>query len=379
LRILQTCFSRSWGGLEIQALEMSRQLARRGHDVWLACCPGSRLQHEAASEEIRTLAHDVSGYFHPQIAWSLGRFIARQGIDIVHCQLSRDLSTLVPAVRLSFKAPPVILSKRVGSYLSKRDPLHRFTYGGVSRVLAISNVIHRNVLETTPVPPERVITVHDSVDTDLYSPVRADGRSVRREFGIGDDMLVTGFVGRFSPGKGHEELLQAADIVRKQRDNVRFLVVGEASFGERQYELKIRAMAGTMGLEEIVLFAGFRRNIPDIMAAFDLLAFPSHAESFGVVLIEAMAMELPVVSTNCDGVLDIVVNGETGIYVSPRNPSELAAGLLRLIDEPETRHRMGKAGRRRVLEKFDQQKQIDKLLEIYRELLPETNADERKR
>ncbi|MBP1648233.1 MAG: glycosyl transferase, group 1 [Bacteroidetes bacterium] len=357
---------------------MSRQLARRGHDVWLACCPGSRLQHEAASEEIRTLAHDVSGYFHPQIAWSLGRFIARQGIDIVHCQLSRDLSTLVPAVRLSFKAPPVILSKRVGSYLSKRDPLHRFTYGGVSRVLAISNVIHRNVLETTPVPPERVITVHDSVDTDLYSPVRADGRSVRREFGIGDDMLVTGFVGRFSPGKGHEELLQAADIVRKQRDNVRFLVVGEASFGERQYELKIRAMAGTMGLEEIVLFAGFRRNIPDIMAAFDLLAFPSHAESFGVVLIEAMAMELPVVSTNCDGVLDIVVNGETGIYVSPRNPSELAAGLLRLIDEPETRHRMGKAGRRRVLEKFDQQKQIDKLVQIYRELLPETNAGERK-
>jgi glycosyltransferase involved in cell wall biosynthesis len=371
LRILQTCFSRSWGGLEIQALETSKQLSRRGHLVWLACCPGSRLQHEAAAEEIRTLAHDVSGYLHPRIAWALGRFIARQEIDVVHCQLSKDISTLVPAVRLSMTRTPIILSKRVGSYLSKRDPLHRLTYAGIARVLAISNVIHRNVLETTPVPPERVITLHDAVDTDLFSPSRASGRSFRREYDLDDGMVVIGFVGRFSPGKGHEELLQAADIIRKERKQVRFLVVGEASYGERQYELKIRSMARSAGLEGTVLFAGFRKNIPDVMAAFDVLAFPSHAESFGVVLIEAMAMELPVVSTNCDGVLDIVVNGETGLFVHPRNGQELAAALLRLIDDPAARHRMGRAGRRRVLELFDQQKQVEKLVEIYADVVAE--------
>ncbi len=371
LRILQTCFSRSWGGLEIQALEMSKQLARRGHQIWLACCPGSRLQHEAATEEIRTLAHDVSGYFHPRIAWALGRFIARQSVDVVHCQLSKDLSTVVPAVRLSFSDTPVILSKRVGSYLSKRDPLHRFTYAGVSRVLAISEVIHRNVLETTPVPPEYVITLHDAVDTDVFSPVQVHGSALRQEYGLGKDVVVVGFVGRFSPGKGHEELLRAAEIVHRQRTDVRFLVVGEASYGERQYELKIHGLARSMGLEGTVLFAGFRKNIPDAMAAFDLLAFPSHAESFGVVLIEAMAMELPVVSTNCDGVLDIVVDGDTGLFVPPRNGADLAAALLRLIDDPALRRRMGTAGRKRVLEKFDQRKQIDALVGIYRSLLPE--------
>ncbi len=379
LRILQTCFSRSWGGLEIQALEMSRQLARRGHEVWLACSPGSRLQHEAAAEEIRTLACDVKGYFHPRIAWRLGRFIAAQSIDIVHCQLSRDIATVVPAVRLSLRHVPVILSKRVGSYVIKRDPLHRFTYSGVSRVLAISEVIHRNVIDTTPVSPERVITLHDSVDTALFSPDRIHEKPLRREYGLDDDVVVVGFVGRFSPGKGHEELLAAADIIRKQRANVRFLIVGEASYGERQYELRIRGLARSLGLEETVLFTGFRKNIPEAMASFDILAFPSHAESFGVVLIEAMAMELPVVSTDCDGVLDIVVNGETGFYVPPRHAPELAAALLKLIDSPETRRRMGKAGRARVLEKFDQQKQIDALVEIYRGLLPEMNTDVRKR
>lgn len=375
LRVLQTCFSRSWGGLEIQALEMSRQLVRRGHRVWLACCPGSRLQHEAAAEEIRTLAYDVRGYFHPRTMWKIARFIAGESIDIVHCQLSRDIATIVPAVRLSFRQTPVILSKRVGSYISKRDPLHRFTYSGVSRVLAISGVIHRNVVETTPVPPERVITLHDSVDTELFSSARVTGGTFRREYNLGDDIVVVGFVGRFSPGKGHEELLAAADIIRKQRPNVRFLVVGEASYGERPYESKIRNTARTLGLEGTVLFAGFRKNIPEVMAAFDLLAFPSHAESFGVVLIEAMAMELPVVSTNCDGVLDIVVDGETGLYIPPRNAPALAAALIRLIDSPEMRHRMGRAGRQRVLEKFDQRRQTDKLMQVYYDLL----AQEKKR
>src|SRR5512140_1814033 len=180
LRILQTCFSHSWGGLEIQALETSRQLARRGHQVWLACCPGSRLQHEAAAEELQTVACDVHGYFHPRIAWSLGRLIAERSIDVVHCQLSKDISTLVPAVRLSFRRVPLVLSKRVGSYVTKRDPLHRLTYSGVSRVLAISKVIHRNVLDTTPVPPERVITLHDAVDTELFSPARMRERSLRQ-------------------------------------------------------------------------------------------------------------------------------------------------------------------------------------------------------
>ena len=155
LRILQTCFSRSWGGLEIQALETSKQLVDRGHQVWLACCPGSRLHREATLARLWTVTHDVRGYFHPRIAWALGRFIAHHSVDLVHCQISKDISTLVPATRLSMAQVPVILSKRVGSYLSKRDPLHRLTYGGISRVLAISNIIHQTCSIQLPSPLSR--------------------------------------------------------------------------------------------------------------------------------------------------------------------------------------------------------------------------------
>jgi len=355
----------------MQALEVSAHLARRGHRVTLGCCAESRLASSARNAGLDLIALDVSGYIHPAATWRLSRFIRSHAFPLVHCQHSRDLSMVVPAADLSGVSPQVLLSKRVGSYVHKRDLFHRYTYSRLARVLAISEVIHRNVLDTTPTPPSRVLTLHDAIDADVFDPARADGKRVRGEFGYSPDTTVIGFVGRFSPGKGHEELLEAAATLHAQRPGVRILVVGEASAGEEQYAEEIRRMSSGLGLDGTVTFAGFRRDIPDVMASFDILAFPSHAESFGVVLIEAMAMGLPVVSTNCDGVLDIVLDGETGLFVHPRASGELAAALLRLVDSPDLRGRLGAAGKRRALDLFGRESQIDRLETIYREVLTE--------
>jgi glycosyltransferase involved in cell wall biosynthesis len=355
----------------MQALEVTDHLRRRGYPVWLASCTGSRLAREAESRGITVVTYPVSGYLHPAVIVSLSRFIRRNRIRIIHCQLSKDLSTAVPAADLSLVHPHIILSKRVGSSLTKTDPFHRYTYAHVDRVLAISSVIHRNVLATTPMTADKVITLHDAIDIDQFSPARARRADVRTALGFQAGDVVAGCVGRFSPGKGHEELLQAAATVRADYPQVRFLIVGEATAGEDAYARQIRALAESLQLGDGVIFAGFRRDVPDVMASCDIFAFPSHAESFGVVLIEAMAMELPVVSTNCDGVLDIVVDGKTGLYVPPHNSTALAAAITRLAVDPEMRRRFGKAGRERVLELFERKRQMDRLEGIYREVLHE--------
>jgi glycosyltransferase involved in cell wall biosynthesis len=178
-----------------------------------------------------------------------------------------------------------------------------------------------------------------------------------------------GFVGRFSPGKGHEDLLHAVREVSNTHA-MTLLIVGEASYGEEAYEATIRQLVAALGLEQVVVFLGFRRDVEAVLDACDLFAFPSHAEAFGMALIEAMAMELPVVSTNCDGVLDIVVDGVTGTFVHPGSPEELAAGLRQIIDNPEAGRQMGRAGRRRVLELFDRRAHLERIEAIYAELLP---------
>ncbi len=345
------------------------QLQRRGHAVTLSCPPGTRLAREAASAGLRTFLLPVRGYIHPLLVTALSRELRRQPVQLIHCQHSRDIATAVPAMLLSGARRPVLLSKRVGSYIGKKDLFHRITYRYVDRILAISEVIHRNVLETLPVTPDRVLTLHDAIDTRRFSPERGNRDKVRKEFGYDEETPVIGFVGRFSPGKGHEELLRAAHLLKERHPGARYLIVGEPSHGEERYAERIHALARDLEVEGIVRFAGFRKDIPDVMASFDLFAFPSHAESFGIVLIEAMAMERPVVSTNCDGVLDIMVQGETGLMVPPRDAPAFAGALLRLLEEPSLRARMGAAARRRVTSLFDQQRQIDRLEEIYRSVL----------
>jgi glycosyltransferase involved in cell wall biosynthesis len=367
LTILQTCFSPSWGGLELQALEVSRHLLARGHRLTLACPPSTRLAQEAS--DIPTLLLRVHGYVHPFLVARLAQEIRHREITIIHCQHSRDLATVVPAMLLSGRRPALLLSKRVGSYIQKKDVLHRLTHRPIDRILAVSDVIHRNVLETLPISPDRVLTLHDAIDTVRFSP-RSPGM-LRRELGIDEGALLIGFVGRFSPGKGHEELMRAASMLRPRYPDVRYLVVGEASYGEEDYAREVRALARQLGVDDLVIFAGFRRDIPEVMAALDVFAFPSHAESFGVVLIEAMAMERPSVSTNCDGVLDIMVDGETGFMVPPKNAQALAHGLARLLEDPALRQRIGKASRQRVLKFFDRERQIDRLEEIYEQVVTE--------
>ncbi len=353
----------------MQALELSAGLQERGHHITLAAPPGSRLAVEAVRHHVPLLPLNVSGYFHPLLLRRLRAALRSGAVDLIHCQHSRDLATVVPAMQMCGRRIPILLSKRVGSYIAKKDLFHRYTHRAISRVLAISNVIHRNVIATTPVSPERVLTLHDAVDTSRFCAETVDPFTVRRESGIPDDALVVGFVGRFSPGKGLEDLLQAAHLLQPNHPAVRYLIIGEASHGEEGYADAVHELCRRLDLQDVVVFAGYRTDVPSVMASFDILAFPSHAESFGVVLIEAMAMGKPVVSTNCDGVLDIVLDGTTGITVPPKDPSALAHGLERLIADAGLRRRMGVAGRARVLEHFDRNVQLRKLEEIYYSLL----------
>jgi len=357
LAVLQTCFSPSWGGLEMQALDVSLRLAARGHRLTLACATGTRLAAEAAQARLERFELDVHGYLHLGAAWRLAQRIRAGAIQVVHSQHSRDLATVVPALAMARSHAPLLLSKRMGSYVAKKDPYHRMLYARVAMVLAISEVIRRNVVVTTPVPAARVATLHDAVDAHRFSPAAVDRGAARRALGFPGDEIVIGMVGRFSPGKGHEEFLDAASRLKRTHPEVRFVIVGEASHGEADYERGIRARAMELALGDTLTFAGFRPDVPQVMRALDILAFPSHAEAFGVVLIEAMAMELPVVSTNCDGVLDIVMDGETGVYVPAKDGAALAGALARMIADPLMRARMGRAGRKRVLERFDDERQ----------------------
>jgi glycosyltransferase involved in cell wall biosynthesis len=242
-------------------------------------------------------------------------------------------------------------------------------YARVDRVIAISEVIHRNVVEMHPIDPAKVVTIHNGIDPGRYRPDAAARARVRAELGYRDEHVVVGIVGRVTPSKGHREFVEMAALLGERFPQVRFLVVGEATRGEEDEGRGIVEAMSTGPMADRIRVTGFRRDVPDLLAAMDVFAFPSHNEAFGLALIEAMAAGLPTVSSDCDGVLDIVVEGQTGLMVAPKDGARLADATARLLEDAALRERMGHAGRERVLAHFTEEQMAAAMDRLYVEAL----------
>jgi len=348
MKILYSCLSKSWGGMEMVTINSIKQLLDRNISVELICTAESRIHIEANNIGMIIYPIKAPGYFHPIITIKVVSIINNGKYDLIHTHASKDLWLLVPALKLIKSKVPLVLTKHVGSFIIKTDKMHNWLYSRVNYAIAISKVIKDNLLETTALDENRIVLHYNGVDPEKYDPDKIDPMNVRKELNIKEDELLLGMVARFSAGKGHENFLLVAKELSINYNYLKFIIVGEASKGEDAYAKEIKNLADDYGLNNII-FAGFRTDMPEVLSAMDIFIFPSHAEAFGVALVEAMAMAKPSVSTSSDGILDITVDNETGYLFNKDDPADLKYKLELLINSPEKRKTLGKAARRRVL------------------------------
>jgi glycosyltransferase involved in cell wall biosynthesis len=177
-------------------------------------------------------------------------------------------------------------------------------------------------------------------------------------------------VGRITRWKGQHIFLQAAAWVHRRFPEARFQIVGAALFDEKAYETEIRELAVKLGTESYVEFVGFRSDITRYMAGIDLLVHASvTGEPFGQVIIEAMACGKPVVATNGGGVPEIVLHGETGFLVPMGDAGAMAGAICQIIANPELARQLGERGRKRVAEQFTIEHTVNKVQQVYDQLL----------
>jgi len=211
--------------------------------------------------------------------------------------------------------------------------------------------------------------IHHGIDLKQFQFREEDRHAVRAELGIRPDAKVIGIIGRLQIGKGYLEFLQMARRVKGAHPDARFLIVGPATRGETKEAGLILGKIREWDLQDCVIRTGFRADIPRVLSAMDLFVFPSHAEAFGLVLIEAMAVGLPIVSSSCDGVLDIVHHGETGWLVPPRDVTQLTEAVLALLQDEQKRKAFGEAGRRRAESCFDIEWMVNRVEDVYGRLV----------
>jgi glycosyltransferase involved in cell wall biosynthesis len=195
-------------------------------------------------------------------------------------------------------------------------------------------------------PADKIRIIHNGVDVAEYAPEH--DRSALGEFGFGAGDVVVGAVAALRPEKDHVTLLRAARTVIVANPRARFLIVGDGPMRARLEEL-----SADLGLTGSVVFTGFRTDIARLLAAIDVFVLSSvTVECFPISLLEAMACARPAVCTAVGGVSEMIVDGETGYLVPPRDPGQLADRLHDLLTDPARRRRMGSAARARAWNEF---------------------------
>ena len=171
------------------------------------------------------------------------------------------------------------------------------------------------------------------------------------------------------PVKGHLDFIEMARTLLDAGTRAEFCIVGD-DIHQAGYRELLERRVRELGLDDIVTFVGFRRDVPAVLRELTVLVCSSHVEPFGRSIIEAMAAGVPVVATRVGGIPEIIEDRDSGLLVPPRDPAALASAVTRLLDDPELRRRLTASARRRVESSFSAAAQVDRILGLYRGLSP---------
>lgn len=235
------------------------------------------------------------------------------------------------------------------------------------RLIAISEHIRRVLIEGYGVPPRRIHLVLNGVNPARFSG--ANGASqLRSELAIPADARLVMTVAALIPQKGVADLLTAAPQVLQHEPKAFFVIVGD---GPLRNVLEHQAEAG--GIASRVRFTGLRSDVHRLLALAEAVVVPSvWQEPAGLVVLEAMASGKPVIATRVGGIPEYIEEGVSGVLVEPNRPDRIADALCRLLVFPDQAREMGRAGRKRVLERFSMGRWVEETVRVYEEGLGKT-------
>jgi glycosyltransferase involved in cell wall biosynthesis len=370
-RVLHMQRVKAIGGSERHLLDLLPALTERGHEVAMVAivAPGGQPWVDALRERgVETITLPAGPDLNPMDVVRLVREIRRWKPDLVHTHLIHaDFHGQVAA---QLARVPAIMSVHGSHPFYFRQPgkVAATAAGRAARLtIAISEFVGRMLTETKIVKPERVRVVYYGIRAELWAPDPADRSEARAEFGVGDDDVVVGVASRLYPEKGHDTLIRAVAVARRNGCDLRLFVAGQ---GELREELE--ALARSEGLGDAVRFLGFVPNVRRFMGGCDMIAFPTtprFGEGFGLAALEAQAAGCPVVATRVDSLPEVVADGETGVLVPPDNVEALAGALTELAGDPGRRRQMGTNGQERAVKAFSFDAMIDGTIKVYEEAL----------
>jgi glycosyltransferase involved in cell wall biosynthesis len=359
------------GGGEVSLLILLKNLNRQMFKPLLTCYAEGPLVQHAKKLNIKTIIFKRDSFFSNFILiLKIFRYIKENNVHLVHVNC---LDTRA-GIAAWLARVPFIGHLRVIFPYTWRD---RFFVRLSHKVIAVSNAVIDTFCRERPSYREKFDIIPNPVEIPRsLAPV-----PLRKEYGIPNDTKLVGVIGRIDPWKGYEYFIRSAAIITGQRSDVFFFIIGGVVLGNRDEEKYLdilKSQVDELGLKDHFFFTGFRDDVPGVIKAFNVLVVPSVVlkkdggeitEGFGRAAVEAMAVEVPVVASNIGGLKEIVEDKVSGILVNPGNPRAIAEAVLSILTDESKARRLGEAGKKRAKELFDVHNAIERVTELYFEVL----------
>ncbi|ADL13652.1 glycosyltransferase [Acetohalobium arabaticum] len=351
-----------WGGGEKWTFEAAEELDSRGYEVIVGSVAKSELYQKAQRAGLRTKVVPVKGNLsalNPVKLFSFVKYLKQEEIDTIFLNLSQDLKFGGIGGRLA--GVDQIIYRR-GSAIPIKDRFYtKFLLEDcVTDIIANSKSTKETILENTVqwLSEDKIEIIYNGIKVDEIKSQK-EGSDIRAEFGIDEDEVLIGNVGRLSRQKGHKYLVEAVKLLSEEINNFKVLVVGKGKL-----ENKIKKQVKSLGVEEYIIFTGFRSDVYNIMEQIDFLLHTALWEGFGFVIAEAMAVGKPVVSTDVSNISEIMVDGQTGYLAESKNPADIAEKTIKMINTTK-KEKMGRIGKNIIEDRFTFTRMIDQIEELY--------------
>jgi glycosyltransferase involved in cell wall biosynthesis len=304
---------------------------------------------------------------------SLARYIRSRGITIIHStDRPRDAVACVVLGKMSGAKSIVHAHLKCADWLSGSI---RWAMRQADALIGVSEFVAQSLVDYG-YERVKVHAVLNAIDLPRWD-YRIDGTRVRQQLGIPAGAPVIACAARLFRSKGQAEAVRAVAALRREFPDVRLLIIGadDRQAMKESFTEELTRLAAELGASENVIFTGQRADMPEVMAASDLFALPSHEEPFGLVFTEAMAMKKPVVALANGGTLEIVEQGKSGLLSAKDDINGLAENIRTLLRDPDLRARMGEYGRRVVEARFTAPRMAADVAQVYASLAPATDVE----
>jgi glycosyltransferase involved in cell wall biosynthesis len=364
MRLIQITASNVWRGHEQKIIYLYEAFRDYGYvkDQWIVCPKDSQIFKIATERNMQVIPIEPRSEYDFKVAKEIKRIAKDKKANIIFIHNSQShTQTVLSAVFFGLNTPLVLcrtLIKRVDTNFFRK---WKYDYKGIKKIICVSYPVV-NVLKYAVKDHDKLCVVGSVTDIHKFTKTERKG-ILHREFNIPIDYKIIGNIAAFTGFKDHKTWVNTVAELVKRGIKAKFILIGEGKL-----ETEVRQQVKQLGIEDAIIFAGFRKDIPEILPEFDLFLFTSNNEPTGGVLLESYACRVPIVAANAGGIPEVVKHNETGLLAEVANPIDFADKVMYLLDNSELQKKFTDNGYEFLKQNFTKEviakKMFDELNEV---------------